>query len=153
MDKTILFVDDEKAILNSIRREFFDSPYEVYFATSGIEALSIISENKIDLIVTDMTMPKMDGYELLNKVKELSPLTIRLILSGYTDEKIVFKSIYSNLAKLFITKPWKQDDFRKAIDDVFKTEDLLSNNISLTHIKEIGKLPTIPSLLKKVNEL
>lgn len=153
MDKTILFVDDEKGILNSIRREFFDSPYEVYFATSGIEALSIISENEIDLIVTDMRMPQMDGYELLNKVRELSPSTIRLILSGYTDEKIVFKSIYSNLAKLFITKPWKQDDFRKAIDDVFKTEDLLSNNISLTHIKEIGKLPTIPSLLKKVNEL
>ena len=152
MNKSILFVDDEKAILNSIRREFFDSPYEVYFATSGIEALSILSENSIDLLVTDMRMPEMDGYNLLKKVKLLHPSTIRIILSGYTDEKTVFKSIYSNLAKIFITKPWKNDDFRKTIDDVFKTEDLLNNNSALKHIKEIGQLPTIPSLLKKVNE-
>lgn len=153
MSKAILFVDDEKAILNSIRREFFDSPYEVYFALGGVEALNVLSQNNIDLIVTDMRMPEMDGYELLKKVKDLYPLTIRLILSGFTDEKLVFKSVYNNLAKLFITKPWQKDDFRKAIDDVFKTEDLLSNNISLNHIKQMGKLPTIPISLQRINQI
>lgn len=50
----------------------------------------------------------MDGYELLKRVKLLYPEVTRLILSGFTDEKTVFKSIYNNLAKLFITKPWKR---------------------------------------------
>lgn len=153
MNKSILFVDDEKAILNSIRRELFDSPYEIYVATSGKEALEILSEKQINLIVSDMRMPEMDGYELLKKVKSLYPSIIRLILSGFTDEKTAFKSIYNNLAKLFITKPWKKDDFRKAIDDVFKTEELLSNNIILKFVMEIDKLPTIPSVLKEISEV
>jgi len=153
MNKSILFVDDEKAILNSIRREFFDSQYEIYTATSGKEALELLSENEINLIVSDMRMPEMDGYELLKKVKILYPSVIRLILSGFTDEKTAFKSIYNNLAKLFITKPWKKDDFRKAIDDVFKTEELLSNNTILKFVIEMGKLPTIPSILTEISEV
>lgn len=153
MSKAILFVDDEKAILNSIRREFFGSPYKIYVASSGKEALEILEETPIHLIVSDMKMPGMDGYELLKKVKILYPSVIRLILSGFTDEKTVFKSIYNNLAKLFITKPWKKDDFRKAIEDVFKTEELLSNNLTLKFVMEIGKLPTIPSILTKISEV
>ncbi len=153
MSKAILFVDDEKAILNSIRREFFGSPYKIYVASSGKEALEILEESPIHLIVSDMKMPGMDGYELLKKVKILYPSVIRLILSGFTDEKTVFKSIYNNLAKLFITKPWKKDDFRKAIEDVFKTEELLSNNLTLKFVMEIGKLPTIPSILTKISEV
>ncbi|NRY63737.1 HDOD domain-containing protein [Clostridium beijerinckii] len=153
MSKSILFVDDEKSILNSIRREFFDSPYDVYIANGGREALDILEKNHIDLIVSDMRMPEMDGYELLKRVKLLYPEVTRLILSGFTDEKTVFKSIYNNLAKLFITKPWKKDDFRRAIDEVFKTEELLHNNISLNHIKEMGKLPTIPSVLQEISDV
>lgn len=153
MNKSILFVDDEKAILNSIKREFFDSSYDSYFATSGAEALKILAEKNIDLLVTDMKMPEMDGYELLKRVKESYPSIIRIILSGFTDEKIVFKSIYNNLAKLFIMKPWKKDDFIKAVDDVFKTAALLNNNDSLKQIRNIGKLPTLPSLLKEVNDV
>ena len=153
MSKAILFVDDEKAILNSIRREFFDSPYEVFIASSGKEALEILNKNQIDLVVSDMRMPEMDGYELLKRVKSIHPSIIRLILSGFTDEKTVFKSIYNNLAKLFITKPWKKDDFRRAIDEVFKTEELLQNNKSLKQIKDIGKLPTIPAVLKEISDV
>lgn len=152
MSKAILFVDDEKAILNSIRREFFDSPYQIYLASSGKEALEILSKKQINLIVSDMRMPEMDGYELLKKVKILYPSVIRLILSGFTDEKTVFESIYNNLAKLFITKPWKNDDFRKAIDDVVKTEELFNNNITLKFLMEIGKLPTISSVLAEISE-
>lgn len=88
MSKSILFVDDEKAILNSIRREFFDSPYDVYIANGGREALDILEKNHIDLIVSDMRMPEMDGYELLKRVKLLYPEVTRLILSGFTDEKL-----------------------------------------------------------------
>jgi len=86
MNKSILFVDDEKAILNSIRREFFDSSYEIYIATSGKEALEILSENQINLIVSDMRMPEMDGYKI-SEVK-CEEVISELIKRGNKDEQI-----------------------------------------------------------------
>ena len=86
MNKSILFVDDEKAILNSIRREFFDSSYEIYIATSGKEALEILSEKQINLIVSDMRMPEMDDYKI-SEVK-CEEVISELIKRGNKDEQI-----------------------------------------------------------------
>ena len=82
MLKKILFVDDEAQILKSIRRLFMDTEYEVITAESGSEALDILANNKIDLIVSDMRMPNMSGYELLREVKRRFPHIVRIILSG-----------------------------------------------------------------------
>jgi len=86
MNKSILFVDDEKAILNSIRREFFDSSYEIYIATSGKEALEILSKKQINLIVSDMRMPEMDDYKI-SEVK-CEEVISELIKRGNKDEQI-----------------------------------------------------------------
>ena len=77
MNKSILFVDDEKPILKAIRRMFIGSEYTVFFAESGEEALDILSKNIIVLIVTDLKMPEMGGYELLSKVMVMYPSIIR----------------------------------------------------------------------------
>lgn len=154
MSKTILFVDDEKPILNSIKREFFDTDYNLYFALSGEEALKILSQFKnIDMVVTDMKMPNMDGYELLKNVKADYPGVIRLILSGYTDESIVFKCISNNLAKIYLTKPWEEDKLKIAINEIFKNEEILSNSNLLDLIKDVESLPTLPVILSKINTL
>ncbi|URZ18176.1 response regulator [Clostridium felsineum] len=153
MNKKILFVDDERAILKAIRRELFDSEYDLFFAESGEEALELLSKISVDMIVIDMIMPGMGGYELLKVIKVKYPLTIRIILSGYTDEKVVFKSIYNNLAKLYLSKPWKNDEFKKMIDGVFKTEELLKNEKVLMSIRNIEKLPTINFIYEKISRL
>lgn len=153
MNKRILFVDDERAILNSIRRELFDSQYELYFSESAAEALKLLENIPVSMVVVDMKMPGMNGYELLKEIKLKYPFTTRVILSGYTDEKIVFKSIYNNLAKLYLGKPWKTDEFRKMIDGVFKTEALLKNEKILNSIKSMNKLPTINLLYEKISKL
>ncbi len=80
--KTILFVDDEIPILKSLNRLFMDTDYEVFTAGSGKEALAILATEKIDMVITDMRMPEMDGCQLLQKVKELHPTSLRIILSG-----------------------------------------------------------------------
>lgn len=85
--KRILFVDDEKQILRALKRLFVSSDYEVHFAESGEKALQLIESNDFDLLVTDIRMPEMDGLELLRQVKSESPLTLRVALSGYTDNK------------------------------------------------------------------
>lgn len=127
MTKTILFVDDEPQILKALRRSFIDSNFAIRLANSGLEALEIIKNEHIDMVISDMRMPQMDGYELLKQVKALDDSIVRIILSGYTDEKIVYKALLNNLAKSYLFKPWNNDDLNQMIGHVFEVKSMLSN--------------------------
>lgn len=81
---SILFVDDEKLITNSLRRGLLDEKYRKFFANSGEDALGIMERENISVLVTDMKMPGMNGLELLKIVRQKYPDTIRIVLSGYT---------------------------------------------------------------------
>ncbi|MBZ9622515.1 HDOD domain-containing protein [Clostridium sp. FP2] len=153
MDKSILFVDDEKPILKAIRRMFLGSDYTVFYAESGAEALDILSKNIIVLIVSDLKMPEMDGYELLSKVMLLYPSTIRVILSGYAEENLIFRAIKNNLARAYFLKPWEDEKFKIAIDEMFKTHELLKNENLLDIVNSFDTLPTLPGLYMNLNKL
>jgi len=79
---TILFVDDDQAMLNAIQRAFLDEPFDMYFATSGREALTLFDKHSFDIVVSDVRMPGMDGQALLNTIKEQHPEIIRILFSG-----------------------------------------------------------------------
>lgn len=151
MEKSILFVDDERQILKSINRMFIDSDYKIHLAGSGEEALEILAENSVDIIVSDMKMPEMDGYELLKRVKNLYPAITRIILSGYSDEDIIYKAIHSNIVKMYMFKPWKGDELKDTICEIFKTQEILSSKKILTTINTIENLPTLPDTYIKLN--
>jgi len=151
MLRTILFVDDEPQILRSITRLFMDTEHEVITAESGEEALNILENEKIDVIVSDMKMPKMTGYELLGKVKKRFPNIVRIILSGFSDERIVFDALQKNIAKLYILKPWENDVLINTIEKVFEIESALRNNKNvLKLVNEAGELPTIKTSYQKI---
>ena len=120
-DYTVLFVDDEVNILNSLRRGLIDEDYEMVFATRGQEALDILSKRNISVIISDMKMPGMDGLTLLKEVRRLYPKTVRIVLSGYTQLQQVLVTVNQADIFRFITKPWKMeeeftDTIRQAID-------------------------------------
>ncbi len=113
---TILFVDDEKNILTSLKRGLMDDPYNLLFAESGKEALEILEKNEVHVIVTDMRMPEMSGLQLLRIVKEKYPLIVRLVLSGYTQVSTLLTAINQGEIFKFITKPWKlEEEFKSVI--------------------------------------
>jgi two-component system, NtrC family, response regulator HupR/HoxA len=85
--KTLLFVDDDQAMLNSLRRVFLDEPYETHFALSGKKALELMQQQDVDIVVSDMRMPGMDGQELLTTIKERYPRVIRIMFSGQPNVK------------------------------------------------------------------
>lgn len=116
MSKTLLFVDDEKQILKAIRRIFLETDYTVYTAESGEEALKILDAAKVDLIVADIRMPVMDGYELLKKIKKKYPSTTRLILSGYAEEKLIVRALQNSIAKYYLFKPWDNKSLVETIE-------------------------------------
>jgi len=151
MLKRILFVDDESQILKAITRLFMDTEHEVITAESGAEALEILENESVDVIVSDMKMPKMSGYELLSQVKIRFPNTVRIILSGFSDERIVFDALQKNIAKLYILKPWENEVLVNTIEKVFEIESVLRNNKNvLKLVKDAGELPTIKTSYQKI---
>ena len=95
----ILFVDDEKRVLNSMRG-LFRRKFELFLTTEGASAVQIVTENSIDVVVADQRMPGMNGTEVLGKIKQLSPRTVRILLTGYADPECC-RGLHQHLARFF----------------------------------------------------
>ena len=106
--RTVLFVDDDEAVLRSLERGLLEESYDKLFANSGKEALKILKHNNVDLIITDMHMPEMTGLELLRIVRKEYPSIIGLVLTGYEPDTEVKNAIEQGEIFWLIPKPlWK----------------------------------------------
>lgn len=105
-ERTVLFVDDDSIVLRSIARGLLDEPYNVCLANSGKEALEILCQQKVHVLVTDIRMPEMDGTELLKIVSKEYPHIVKMVLSGYSNTTEITKAIHQEGVFEFIPKPW-----------------------------------------------
>ncbi len=126
--KKILLVDDESEVLMALSRMFPETDYEIFTAESGMDALSLIEANHIDMVISDMHMPVLDGYKLLSVIKEKYPKIIRIILSGYAEEKPMFRALLHNVAKLYVFKPWNNNELLQNVDKLFSDEVVLNSD-------------------------
>ena len=110
----LLFVDDEQRVLNSMRI-MFRREFDLYLAAGGRDALKIIRDNDIDVIVSDHRMPEMTGVEVLSRVRENSPRTVRILLTGYADLDAVEGSINEGEIFRFLTKPCPPAELRQTV--------------------------------------
>ena len=110
----ILFVDDEERILTALKT-IFRGKYHVLTAANGQEALEFISKFKIPVIVSDQRMPGMTGVELLRKSVEVSPDSVRILLTGYSDLASIVGSINDGEVYRFISKPWDNQELQNVI--------------------------------------
>jgi len=143
---TLLCVDDERIILRTLQRLFRRKPYTLLIAESAKAALNIIKDTPIDVIVSDMRMPEMDGATLLEKVANSHPSTYRIVLSGYADFESTVAAI--NLGKInrFINKPWNNDSLINAVEEGFERIQLKRENQNLKI-----KIENQNKLLKSLN--
>ncbi|WP_272901994.1 EAL domain-containing protein [Candidatus Reidiella endopervernicosa] len=118
---TLLLVDDEPNILRALKRTLRDEGYHILAAESADEAFELLAQNEVDVIVSDQRMPKMNGVELLNIVKELYPDAVRMILSGYTDLDTVTEAVNRGWIYRFLAKPWDDQQLRGHIRDAFSS--------------------------------
>lgn len=107
---TILCVDDEPNILSSLRRLFRTKGFQVRVAESGQAGLALMETEAIDLVISDMRMPEMDGARFLELVRERWPDTMRLLLTGYADVNSIIEAINRGEIHRYITKPWDDND-------------------------------------------
>jgi response regulator RpfG family c-di-GMP phosphodiesterase len=113
----VLFVDDEKEILSSIRRQFRKESFEAITCNSANEALELLNKDEFQVIVSDERMPVMSGLELMKKVKQNYPEIIRIILSGYADSETIINAINMGEIFRFVSKPWVYDDIKRIIGE------------------------------------
>ena len=121
--RTVLFVDDDSIVLRSIARGLLDEPYNICYAESGEEALKILRQQEVHVLVTDIRMPEMDGTELLKIVTKEYPHIVKMVLSGYTNTTDLTMAIHQEGVFKFIPKPWNLQEgeefrtiVRRAID-------------------------------------
>jgi eukaryotic-like serine/threonine-protein kinase len=110
----VLFVDDDERILNALR-VIFRNTYSVETAVSGADALKILQSNFFHLVVSDQRMPGMSGVDLLRQVKAISPATVRILLTGYSDLVAMVGSVNDGEVYRFINKPWHQNDLMNTV--------------------------------------
>lgn len=122
---SVLFVDDERNILGSLKRGLIDEEYKCFFCLTSEEALEILAKENISVIVTDIKMPGINGLELLKIVKENYPLIVRIVLSGYIQLPQVLAVVNQGDIFRFITKPWSlEKDLKPIIRQAIKYYNL-----------------------------
>ncbi|MFC1751446.1 ATPase, T2SS/T4P/T4SS family, partial [Pseudomonadota bacterium] len=132
----ILIVDDETGVLNALRRVFRQENYTIYTASDAEEALQVLQQQTCHLMISDFMMPRMNGVELIRKVKQLHPQTMRIMLTGHADTEAVMGAIKDGAVYKFILKPWNDDDLRVTVALALEQYELLKKNRELKKCNE-----------------
>ncbi|MEO5374193.1 MAG: response regulator [Alphaproteobacteria bacterium] len=148
----ILFVDDDPLILQATRRQLRGRrvAWAADFAESGDSALLMMRDRPFDVVVTDMHMPGMDGATLLAQVKNRYPATVRIILSGYSDEETVLRTV--GPAHQYVAKPCDPDALFNTIERAIVLRKLLANEPLRRLVAGLGNLPTPPTVYTQLVE-
>ena len=115
----ILYVDDEENNLFSFKATF-RIKYNVLTALSGNGALKILAETPIQIIITDQRMPEMTGVEFLEKVLEIYPDPMRVLLTGYADMEAVVDAVNKGKIFHYLAKPWNEEELDLTINRAYE---------------------------------
>lgn len=147
-DPALLLVDDERPILNALQRILRKETYRILTAESGDEALEMLAENGVQVVVSDFRMPGMSGVDLLREVKELYPHTVRVVVSGYADGRLIMDSINVGEVYRFLPKPWNDDELKVTLRQCFEQHRLITENARL-----IAQVRAQNEELREMNDL
>ena len=131
---TLLFVDDEVNILSSLKRLFRPGGYRIFTAESGAQGLEILQHEAVDLVVSDMRMPEMNGAQFLEQVNARWPDTIRILLTGHAEIGATIDAINKGHIYRYISKPWEDNDILLAIKQALHQKKLELANRGLEEL-------------------
>ncbi|MBN4076961.1 sigma-54-dependent Fis family transcriptional regulator [Mariprofundus ferrooxydans] len=135
---SILLVDDEVRVLESLQR-LLEDDFDVYMANSPDEAMVILADEWIQVVLSDQRMPGMSGIEFLHEVRQRFPDVIRMIVSGYTDSDDIIKAINDSGIHQYITKPWDPENLLRTVHNAAHMFALQRENQQLS--VELKMLP------------
>ncbi|WP_127021971.1 EAL domain-containing protein [Rheinheimera mangrovi] len=164
MHSKILIVDDEAAVQRSLERLLCRAGYQVIVASSGAQALELLTQHQVHIVLTDFRMPLMCGNELLRAVKKHYPQIVGLILSGYADFNAVVETLNSGIAYKFLQKPWTDHllldeiqrselEYQRRTQPDLYTQLLISSQDALIEVNTQGQILRVNAALAKLWQL
>ncbi|WP_119395208.1 HD domain-containing phosphohydrolase [Salinibius halmophilus] len=151
----LLFVDDDPMVLAALRRAMRKEPYRIHIAESGAQALEILDEHEITIVVSDMRMPQMNGAELLAEVRRRKPEVISLLLTGQADLSDTINAINSGGIFRFMSKPWDDLQLKASIQaalEIIETKRERDKLLTLTRRQNQLLAKMNKGLSEKVNQ-
>ena len=148
--KQVLFVDDESKVLDGLKRSLrpLRDEWNMTFVTSGAEALKTLEQAPFDVIISDMRMPGMDGAQLLTEVQQRYPQIIRIVLSGQSDQEMVYQSI--GATHRYLAKPCESEVLKTVVLRACTLRELLTNDLLRRLVTGMQQLPSQPTLYAEV---
>ena len=142
----ILFVDDEPMVLNGLRRLMRSSreSWDSRFAEGGEQAIGMLEESPVDVVVSDMRMPGMNGAELLGVVARRWPETVRFVLSGYADRDLVAQCVGSS--HQFLAKPCDQEYLKQLLSRAVGVRRNVFSEKILKAVAGLSRIPSLPTI-------
>jgi response regulator RpfG family c-di-GMP phosphodiesterase len=131
---TLLLVDDEPSILSALRRLFRPHGFRVLIAEGGAQALDMARSESLDLVISDMRMPGMDGAQFLEKLRQVQPEAIRILLTGYADIGSTIAAINAGQIHRYIAKPWNDNDILLVVREALQRRALEQQNRQLSEL-------------------
>jgi putative nucleotidyltransferase with HDIG domain len=146
----ILFVDDETSVLNAMRRTLHHmrDEWQMEFADSGEAALKALAAAPADVLISDMRMPGMDGWQLLREVKQRYPQTVRLILSGHSDARSIMRTV--GTAQQYLAKPCDSTSLKAVISGAYVLRQVLNSDRLAHLVGRVGMLPSAPKAFQEI---
>jgi DNA-binding NtrC family response regulator len=118
--RTVLVVDDEEFVRTALQRVLGDAGYSVLAAESGAEALRVLAEQPVKILISDNAMPYMSGLDLFKEVRVRHPHVLRIMLTGDSDPELAVRAINEGEVFRFIRKPWNNSDLRTVMQLAFE---------------------------------
>ncbi len=128
MSNLVMLVDDEANVLSALTRALIDEPFEIITATSSSKALELLEGRTIKAIVSDERMVGMQGSELLAEVRQRSPQTVRILLTGHATLDAAMRAVNDGEIYRFFLKPWDDTQLRFALMSAIEKFDLEAEN-------------------------
>jgi response regulator RpfG family c-di-GMP phosphodiesterase len=151
-NETILFVDDDVQVVSALQRSLHRA-YEVEIACSGADALEAVEGHSYAVVVSDVRMPGISGLELLAKVKEISPETVRILLTGHADVETAIDAVNDGNIFRLLTKPCPQNVLVRALDAALTQYRLVTAESAVLRETLNGTIELLVDILGTVQPL
>jgi len=135
MTYKLLIVDDEAANIRLLER-LFREDYSCLTASSGEEAMTLLDQHEVAVIISDQRMPQMSGIELLKRSAARRPHMVRILLTGYTDLEALVEAVNCGLVYMYVSKPWNNDDLKLRVSRAVENYENNKRQHSLTATNE-----------------
>jgi HD-like signal output (HDOD) protein len=146
---SVAFIDDDQRVLDGLRRSMRkEVDLDCHFYLAGAELLDDFDKKFFDIVITDMRMPVMNGVDVLLAVKERNPSCIRIVLSGYSEDKLIIESLQA--AHQYIAKPAALGKIKGCIERTIRVRDFLGNEDLRDSLSNIKSVPVLPEIYTKI---